>query len=93
MEDALVFAAAAPLIVAAIALVRQIVPELRGRAIPPLVLALTVAWGIVLVATGRFEGDAAEFVVGVVAVASAAIALSGVVSTYAAEGSTAERLT
>lgn len=93
MEEAFTFVAAAPFVVAALALVRQIVPELRGRLVPLVALGLTVAWGAVLAVSGRFTGDAAEFVVAVVVVTSAAIGGASLINTYSREGSTAHRLT
>lgn len=93
MQEAFEFAAAAPFIVAVVALARVVVPEVQGRAVPLLVLALTVAWGVVLAVSGRFTGDAAEFVVAAVVVATAAIGGASVVSTYTREGSAINRVT
>jgi hypothetical protein len=93
MEEAFTFAAAGPFIVAVLALVRAVVPELRGRIVPPVALGLTLAWGAVLAQTGRFSGDLAEFIVATVIVASAAIGLAAVVSTFAPSDSTIERVT
>lgn len=93
MEEAFTFAAAAPFIVAALALVRYIVPEVRGRLVPLLALVLTLAWGGVLAQSGRFTGDLAEFVVATVLVTSAVVGVAGVVSTFTRDGSTPNRLT
>lgn len=93
MQEALEYAMAAPLIVAVIALVRATVPALPSRWIPALVLVLTVAWGLLLAVTGRYTGDAAEFVLAAVVVASAAMGLAGVASTYTREGSAINRVT
>lgn len=93
MEEAFTFAAAAPFIVAVLALVRHIVPEVRGRLVPLLALGFTVAWGIVLTLDGRFSGGVAEFVVATVIVATAAIGGASALSTYTRDGSTINRLT
>lgn len=93
MQEAFEFAAAAPFIVMVLALIRYIVPEVRGRLVPLLALALTSAWGLVLVFTARFTGDAAEFVVATVVVTAATVGLSSVASTIAPSGSTVERIT
>lgn len=93
MQEAFDFATAAPLIVAVVALARAMVPQLKKGWVPPLVVALTVAWGGVLVVTGRFTGDAAEFVVASVMVATAAMGGASVVSTYTRENSAINRVT
>lgn len=93
MEEALTYGAAAPFIFAVVALVRRFAPELRGRWVPLAVLALTLAWGGLLATTGRFTGDAAEFALATVAVASAAIGLASTVSTFAPDDSAVSRVT
>lgn len=76
MEDALMFAASAPLITLVVSVVRRIVPALDGVWVPRLVVALTVAWGLVLVYSGRFAGDLPEFVIACAAVSAAAIGVN-----------------
>lgn len=93
MGDALTYALAAPFITVLVALLRSVVPEIQGRWALLAVVVATVLWGGLLVASGRFAGDPAEFALATVTVASAAIGLAGVTSTLAPDDSTAARLT
>jgi hypothetical protein len=79
--DALSFAAAAPFITAVIAFLRSFV-TVPSRVVPPLALALAVAWGVTLSATGHYDADPAAFVVVAFTVALAASGLHSVTATY-----------
>jgi hypothetical protein len=99
MEDALTYAASGTFIAAMVALVRYLVrgedgkSRIAGRFVPPIVLGMTIAWGVLLVVTGWYTGDAAEFVRDTVAVATGAVGLASVVSTFTPETSTVHRIT
>jgi len=73
MDEAYTFMLSAPFITAGVELIKRVVPMINGKITPALTLAITTSWGGALVLTDRFTGDVAEFIVGVVVVASAAI--------------------
>jgi hypothetical protein len=82
VDEALTYALSAPFITLAVALLRRALPWIEGVSVPPMVVSLSFAWGFVLISTGRFTGDTAEFIVAGVTVAAAAMGMHGAVTTY-----------
>jgi hypothetical protein len=76
VNEAVAFGLSAPLITMAVAILRRLFPVIDGMWVPRLVVALTAAWGGVLILDGHFTGGVAEFVIAVAAVSAASIGIN-----------------
>ncbi|MFA7296274.1 MAG: hypothetical protein WC211_03685 [Dehalococcoidia bacterium] len=75
-SEYLTFGSSAPLITLLIGLLRQVFPGIDGKHVPRAVVVATLAWGVVLVASGLFTGSPAEFVIAAATTSALAIAIN-----------------